>query len=217
MSDGFKFNVGEKVVGESDSGRRELIERRKNFEELKNYWRKMPEDFLAKREDREVYDIEEDGVAVGAEVEVLRIFKNFLVENFVSQGIWLGNVDKERFRSLAGGEKILGHLRAAGYDFDKLMRYWRGTFNKYRGAWFNAVFGETQMFIDDIKDENVRKDFEQALRGLIARMKMTYRAPIQSVENEDAKRVVREERELLIDATDDFLQKMIEYCQGEIN
>jgi hypothetical protein len=48
-------------------------------------------------------------------------------------------------------------------------------------------------------------------------MKMTYRAPIQSVENEDAKRVVREERELLIDATDDFLQKMIEYCQGEIN
>jgi hypothetical protein len=217
MGNDFQFESAHKVFGVTDKElqrRRELLRREKELLALKNYWQKMPDDFLAKREDREVYDIEEAGMAIGAEVGVLKIFQRFLEENFINQGILLANVDETYFKQCAGGERLLQHLRVAGYDFEKLMKYWRGKYNKYRINWFNFVFGEAQLLLAEIDDEKKREAFENEMQELILRRKMVYSAPIQSVEDPKEKEAARAERALLVDAVDEFIEKLVEYCRG---
>ncbi|MFH0814654.1 MAG: hypothetical protein V1902_00980 [Candidatus Falkowbacteria bacterium] len=185
------------------------------FDELKNYWSAQQDDFLAKREDRDVYDIEEEGVAIGAETQVLRDFQDFLVRNFIEKRVPLIEVDGDDFKKIEGGEKLIQHLRVAGYDFEKLMKYWQGKYNKYRLNWSSSVFGEAQLFLDVIKDEKEKAKIERELFGLMARMKMVYKMEIDGVD-ETTRAIAMKERELLLGAVDDFLEDLMEYCRANL-
>ncbi|MBI5254847.1 hypothetical protein HY932_03670 [Candidatus Falkowbacteria bacterium] len=185
------------------------------FDELKNYWSAQKASFLEKREDRDVYDIEEEGVAIGAEIAVLRTFQEFLMKNFIEKHIPLVEVGADDFKAMEGGERLLQHLHAAGYDFKKLMKYWCGKYNKYRTNWSNSVFGEAQLFLNVVSDEKAKAKIEKELFGLMARMKMVYKMDINNVD-EATRAIAMKERELLLGAVDDFLEDLMEYCRANL-
>ena len=203
-----------------------LADKKAVFQFLKNVYRADAESMLEKKifpgEDTPRYDLYQEGVKpadvatkfvaeAGEEKLLFTSFEEILRKELQKSG---KPINRELIID-AIPEEVTERLITAGYDMDKIIDFEISTYNKYRGSWFSAVFGDVQLLLAEMPDDDVKEEFTRKIKVLLTKNRMIYGISLDEAADEQEAEAMKAERGEFIKDVDVFLDELINYCDAK--
>jgi len=211
-----QFAKAYNVPPETEKDWQRFFEDKKSaFQFLRKVYHADPESMLKKKtfsgESTPRYDLYREGVKP-ADVSG-QVFTEF--EKTLRQSLERANqlISREMILSAISAE-ITEQLIAEGYDMDKVIDFEISTYNKYRNNWFSAVHGDAQLLIEELEEDDVKKEFTRKIRALLTKNRLIYGKSLEEASSEQEVAAMKAERADFIKDVDAFLDELIVYCDG---